>query len=175
MPKNAASIMTRRVITARPDSSVADIARLLSEHAISAVPICAEDGALLGMISESDLLRPFREEHSLRPDWWLGVLSLGGRLAPALAAYIQQDAHCARDLMTQPVITACETATPEEIADRLLRYHIKRVPIVRDGRLVGIVSRANLITALALQRDGDGHSDWQPKRAGGDNPAPSVR
>ena len=96
MPTNAASVMTRRVVTARPDCAVAEVAGLLSDHDISAVPVCADDGTLLGMISEADLLRPFRDEYSLRSDWWLGVLSCGDALGAPLATYLQRDAHRAR-------------------------------------------------------------------------------
>ena len=175
MPINAASIMTRRTVIARPDSTVAEVARLLSKHDISAVPVCADDGTVVGMISEGDLMRPFQQEHALCRDWWLGVLSFGGAVAQALADYIQQDRRRARDLMTYPVITAGETATPGEIAELLLHHRIKRVPIVRDGKLVGIVSRGDLIGALALRHDAFDHLEWQPNRRGSDSPANTSR
>ncbi len=170
MQINVASIMTRQTISARPDSTVAEIAKLLTDHDISAVPVCAEDGALLGMISEGDLVRPFREEHSLRSAWWLGVLSRGKTLAQKLADYIQTDQRCARDLMTHAVITTSETTTPAEIADLLLRHRIKRVPVVRNGQLVGIVSRADLVRALSVWRDTLGEREWQPSPGGSDHP-----
>jgi CBS domain-containing protein len=173
MPMNVADIMTRQVIIARPDSTVAEVASLLTGHDISAVPVCADDGTLLGIISEGDLMRPFRQEHSLRRAWWLGILSSGGELARALADYIQQDHRGASDLMTQPVITAGETASLVEIADLLLRHNIKRVPIVRDHHVVGIVSRLDLIRAVASQRVVFHELDWQPGKAGRDNPAPT--
>jgi CBS domain-containing protein len=173
MPIDAAGIMTRQTITARPDSTVAEVAGLLSQHDISAVPVCSDDGILLGMISEGDLLRPFREEHSLRRAWWLGVLAIGASMAHALARYIQQDHRRAEDLMTRAVISANEMLTPEDIAQLLLRHNIKRVPITRNGVLVGIVSRADLIRVLAWQRS-PVEEDWQANAAGGDNPAPDV-
>jgi CBS domain-containing protein len=171
MPRNAASIMTRRIATARPDSTVAEIARLMLDRDIRALPICDDNETLLGMVSESDLMRPFREEHDLRRPWWLAVLSAGDRLAPALADYIRNDRRRARDLMTTPVITAAETADLAEIVLQLLRHRIKRMPIVRDGRLVGIVSREDLIRTLALEPDILGGEGWQPGRAGSDYPA----
>jgi CBS domain-containing protein len=171
MPMNAASIMTRQIATARPDSTVAEIARLMLDRDIRAVPVCAEDGTLLGMISESDLMRPFREEHDLRRPWWLAVLSAADRLAQALADYIRNDRRRARDLMTAPVITATETADLGEIVLQLLRHRIKRMPIVRDGRLVGIVSREDLIRALALEPDMLCGAVRQPGRTGSDRPA----
>ena len=175
MPINAADIMTRRVVTARPDGTVAEVAKLLSDHDISAIPVCADDGTLLGMINESDLMRPFWQAHSLHHDWWLGVLCFGSDVAQSLADYIDHDRHRIRDLMTCPVITASETTTPGEIADLLLRHHIKRLPIVRDGKLVGIVSRADLICALALRHDAFDHLEWQPNRCGSDNPTTVSR
>jgi CBS domain-containing protein len=173
MPINVADIMTRQVIIARPDSTVAEVASLLTGHDISAVPVCADDGTLLGIISEGDLMRPFRQEHGLRRDWWIGILSSGEELARALADYIRQDHRGASDLMTQPVITASETASLVEIADLLLRHNIKRVPIVRDHQVVGIVSRVDLIRAMVLQRAVFHHRAWQPGKAGSDNPAPT--
>jgi CBS domain-containing protein len=171
MPMNAASIMTRQIATVRPDSTVAEIARLMLDRDIRAVPVCAADGTLLGMISESDLMRPFREEHDLRRPWWLAVLSAGDQLGQALADYIRNDRRHAADLMTTPVITAAETADLGEIVLQLLRYRIKRMPIVRDGRLVGIVSREDLIRALALEPDILYGAVWQPSRTGSDRPA----
>src|ERR1700693_945041 len=105
----ATDIMTRQVVTARPDSTVAEVAQLLTDHDISAVPVCAHDGTLLGMISEGDLMRPFGQDHSLRRAWWLGTLARGNALAPALADYIRVDRRHAGDLMTQPVVTAAES------------------------------------------------------------------
>jgi CBS-domain-containing membrane protein len=89
MSLNAASIMTRQVITVQPGSTVAEVARLLTDHDISAAPVCDDDGTILGMISEGDLVRPFREARSLRRAWWLGVLSFGAELAQSLAGIVR--------------------------------------------------------------------------------------
>ncbi len=74
---------------------MAKIAKLLSDHGISAVPICGEQGQLLGMVSEGDLMRPFGQENALRRDWWLSLLAEGTELAPAFLDYIRwtTDAH----------------------------------------------------------------------------------
>lgn len=151
MTLDAAAIMTGTVITVRPDDTVAEVAAVLGKHDISAVPVCDEDGALLGMISEGDLMRPFGQENALRRDWWLNLLAEGTDLAEEFLDYIRLDRHHARELMTRTVITASPTATMGEIADLLARHHIKRVPIVSDGRLVGIVSRADIVRALAQE------------------------
>lgn len=149
MSLTAANIITRDVITARPDDSVADVARLLSDHEVSAVPVCDEQGRVLGMLSEGDLMRPLGKENALKRDWWLTLLAEGTDLAPAFVDYIRLDNRRARDLMVRPVITAADTANVPEIADLLARHRIKRVPVVRDGKLVGIVSRADVVRALA--------------------------
>ena len=149
MPLDAAAIMTRTVVTVGPDDAIAVVARMLTEHGISAVPVVAPDGALLGMISEGDLMRPFGQENALRRDWWLNLIAEGTELSQEFLDYIRLDRHRARDLMSPTVITAPDTASIGELADLLARHHIKRVPILRAGKLAGIVSRADIIRALA--------------------------
>ncbi len=153
MPLTAASIMTRDVVTARPEDSVAKVAKLLSDHEISALPVCDEQGRLLGMLSEGDLMRPFGRENALKRAWWLNLLAEGTDLAPAFVDYVRLDHRMARDLMISPVITAQDDTTVPELADLLARHRIKRVPIVQDGKLVGIVSRADVVRALAREPD----------------------
>jgi CBS domain-containing protein len=145
----AESIMTRAVVTAGPDDTVSAVAALFSKHSISAAPVCDKDGALLGIISEGDLLRPFGEANKLRRDWWLGVLADGEELAPEFVDYMRLDRRRARDLMTKEVVTATEDTPVDRIADLLQRHAIKRVPIVKDGKVVGVVSRADVVRAFA--------------------------
>jgi len=149
MTIDAASIMTRKVITVRPEATVAEISKVLSQHGISAVPVCDNDGRLVGMVSEGDLMRPFAKANALRRSWWLGMIAEGTDLAPEFVDYLRLDRHCARDLMTKEVVSAREDTRVTEIADLLATRHIKRVPIVREGKLVGIVSRADIVAALA--------------------------
>ena len=149
MALDASNIMTRDVVTVRPDDTVARVAKLLSEHEISAVPVCDDAGKVLGMLSEGDLMRPFGQEHAAKRAWWLNLLAEGTDLAPEFLEYIRLDNRRARDLMVTPVITAPADAAVPELADLLARHRIKRVPIVQDGRLVGIVSRADVVRALA--------------------------
>ena len=149
MTQSAGSIMTRAVIAASPDETVGELAALFSKHGISAVPICDDEGTLLGVISEGDLMRPFGQANNLRRDWWLGLLAEGTDLAPEFVDYLRLDKRTARHLMTVPAITAAEDTPVSEIADLLHRHRIKRVPIVKDGKVVGIVSRADVVRALA--------------------------
>lgn len=153
MPLDAAVIMTTHVITAGPDDTVAQVARKLATGHISAVPVCDAQGAVLGMLSEGDLMRPFGNEAELRRAWWLRMLAEGTELAPEFLAYVRQDQRRAKDLMTTPVITVTEATSAREIADLMMRHHIKRVPVLRDGKVVGIVARADLIRAIARTPD----------------------
>jgi CBS domain-containing protein len=153
MPLDAASIMTTNVIVARPDDTVARVARLLATNHISAVPVCEADGKLLGMLSEGDLMRPFASETEARRAWWLRMLAEGTELAPEFLNYVREDQRRAKDLMTSPVISATERTSVREIADLMMRHHIKRVPVLRDGKVVGIVARADLIRAIASSPD----------------------
>jgi len=151
MSLDAAAIMARAVVTVGPDDTVGLVAKVLSDHRISAVPVVAPDGALLGMISEGDLMRPFGQENALRRDWWLRLIAEGTDLSQEFLDYIRLDLHRVRDLMTSNVITASETTRIGELADLLARHRIKRVPILRDGKLTGIVSRADIVRALARE------------------------
>jgi CBS domain-containing protein len=145
----AESIMTRTVVTAEPDDTVSAIAALFSKHGISGVPVCDKNGTLLGIISEGDLMRPFGEANKLRRDWWLGLLADGEELAPEFVDYLRQDRRRAADLMTKEVVTATEDTPVDRIADILQSHRVKRVPIVKDGKVVGVVSRADVIRAMA--------------------------
>jgi len=149
MTITAADIMTRTVLTALPDDPVAKVARLLSDHKISAVPVCDAAGHLLGMVSEGDLMRPFSKDHDLKREWWLEMLAEGGELAPAFLDYVKTDHRRAADLMTAPVITATEDMTVPDVAELLSGHLIKRVPVLRDGLIIGIVSRSDIVRALA--------------------------
>ncbi len=149
MPLDAAAIMTRAVVTVGPDDTVAQVAEALTGHGISAVPVVEPDGTLVGMISEGDLMRPFGQENALRRDWWLNLIAEGTDMAQEFLDYIRLDRHRVRDLMSQNVVTASESASLPEIADLLSRHRIKRVPVLHAGKLVGIVSRADIVRALA--------------------------
>jgi CBS domain-containing protein len=146
---DAASIMTRDVVTAGPDDTVATVAKRLTQRGISALPVCAADGTLLGMLSEGDLMRPFSVSNEARRSWWLTLLAEGTDLAPEFVEYVRLDNRRARDLMHTNVITASEQTTVPQIAELLTEHRIKRVPILRGGKLVGIVSRADVIGAMA--------------------------
>ena len=141
----AADVMTADVVAVGPETSVEEIARLLLQHRISAVPVI-EAGRLLGMVSEGDLMLRAEAGGTKRRPWWLAMLSDSAVLA---RDYVKTRGHRAADVMTPGVVTIGEDAPIEEVARLLARREIKRVPVVREGRVVGIVSRADLVRALA--------------------------
>lgn len=153
MPIDAASIMTTNVISARPDDTVAKVARLLAANHISAVPVCDADGKLVGMLSEGDLMRPFSTETEVRRAWWLRMLAEGTELAPEFLEYVREDRRRAKDLMSTQVVSVAEQTSAREVADLMMMHRIKRVPVLRDGKVVGIVARADLVRAIAQTPD----------------------
>jgi CBS domain-containing protein len=142
----AADIMTTNVISVGPETSVQEIASLLSERGISGVPVVDGKRQLVGMVSEGDLMRRVETGTQLRRSWWLEMLSTNTELA---SEYVKSRGRRARHVMTRDVVSVTEATPLAEIADLLERHRIKRVPVVRDGILVGIVSRANLVRAVA--------------------------
>jgi len=146
---NAADVMVHQVITTEPDSSVRDVASILIVNHISAVPVIGVDGKLLGIISEGDLLRRSETQTERQRSWWLEWLTSKETLAKE---FVKSHSRKVSDVMTRIVIVARPDTTLHEIATLLEQNRIKRVPIVQDGKLVGLVSRANLVQALASWR-----------------------
>jgi CBS domain-containing protein len=149
MAVTAADIMTSPAIFVAPETNMAEIASLLASKHLSAVPVCHPDRTIAGIVSESDILKPFRESARAKRDWWLGVIAEGEELPQDFLDYIRRDTRTATDVMVRQVFTAKETTTLPELAELLIKHGIKRVPILRDGKLIGIVSRADLVAAIA--------------------------
>jgi len=147
----AAEIMTTQVVAVAPDTPLREIARLLLEHGISAVPVVDAGGAPIGMVSEGDLISRNDAEREARRDWWLALMAEGEELHPDFLATLRQPQQTARDVMAAPVVTVSESTEARVIAGLLSAHHVKRVPVVHDGRLVGIVSRADLLRAFAAE------------------------
>jgi CBS domain-containing protein len=138
--------MTLAVSTVKPTASVKDVARLFMEQRISAAPVVDDQGKIVGIVSEGDLVHRFEISTLRRRPWWLVLMAGDEGLA---AEYIKAHAQHVADIMTRTVITATPDTPLQEIAEMLEKYGIKRLPIVRNGQLVGIVSRANLVQAIA--------------------------
>jgi CBS domain-containing protein len=146
----AKDVMSTHVVSVTPETTVPEIASKLMAHRISAVPVVDRDGKLVGIVSEGDLFRrPEIGAAESGGSCWLAFLKGDERLAQS---YVKTHGRRAAEVMTTKVVTAAEGTPIDEIAALLETHHIKRVPIVRDGRPVGIVSRANLVQALATAR-----------------------
>ena len=145
----AADVMVSNVITVSPDATVQDVAEVLLKNRISAVPVVGKNGELIGLISEGDLIRRAETGTERRRSWWLELL-VGS--APLAADYVKSHARKVADVMTRTVVTATPDTPLRDIAALLEKNGIKRVPIVRNRKVVGIVSRANLVQALASRR-----------------------
>lgn len=145
----ASDIMTSPVVTANPQTKVRHIAALLLRHGISALPV-VERGKLVGIVSEGDLLHRHELGTEARPRgaWrWLRLLSV----ADSSAEYVKSHATRARDIMTAHVVCVAPDTPIAEIASLLEKRGIRRVPVVERGRLAGIVSRSDLVRALAAK------------------------
>lgn len=145
--------MTRKVISVEPDASIADAARLMVEHRISGLPVVDRDGNLKGVVTERDFLR--RDDKPQRPRWLefaIGALPFNSEFASF------QQRKIADVMSTNPVTV--EADAPLEAAVRLIDQHdIKRLPVMQDGRMVGIIARADLVRALAQAMRRESASD----------------
>jgi CBS domain-containing protein len=144
----ARDVMTTTVVSVTPETTVHELARLLMQHRISAAPVVDANRRVIGMVSEGDLLH--REEIDTeqtqgRQSWWLEMLGTDR----GAGDYIKSHARTVGEIMTREPICVNEDASLANIASVLESRHIKRVPVLRDGRLIGIVSRSNLVQALA--------------------------
>jgi CBS domain-containing protein len=142
----ARDVMGSCVISVGPDLPVQAVANTLVKNGISAVPVIDLQGKLLGIVSEGDLMRRAETGTEHRRAWWLDMLSSSQSQA---ADFVKSHGRKARDVMTEHVVCAATDTPLREIADIMETHGIKRVPIVHEGQVVGIVSRANLVQALA--------------------------
>ena len=159
---NAEDIMTSPVVTVGPETTVREIAALLLKRRISGVPVVGK-GRLVGLVSEADLLHRHEigtERVTRSGSWWLRLFSAD----PSIEDYVKSHARQARDVMRHEVVSVQADTSVAEIANLLESRGIKRVPVLRGERLIGIVSRANLIRALAV-----GKRSRKPARTSDDN------
>jgi CBS domain-containing protein len=142
---HASQVMTRSVVTVPADATVYAAADILLGSRISAAPVIDADGRMVGIVSEADLMN--RPETGMVPgrSWLQRLLTDEVRLA---RDYMRSHSHHVADVMTRKVVTAEERMPLEDIALLMQRHGIKRLPVVRDGHVVGIVSRANLLQGL---------------------------
>ena len=142
-----ADVMTTDIIQVAPDTSVQEIAKLLFERHISGAPVVDATGALVGIVSEGDLISHAGAVGETGPrSWWLRIFSDTARGA---ADYVKTHGRTAADVMTRDPITVTPDAKLADVARLLEKHRIKRAPVVEGGRLLGIVTRSNLLQGLA--------------------------
>ena len=135
----AKDVMTENVISVSEDSRIHEVVGLLLKYRISAVPVIDGARKVVGIISEGDLLRPEGASRAgTKRPWWLEAVFAGQTVS-----YEKAHGRTAGAVMTRNVVTVDADTPLNEIARLLERHHIKRVPVLSDGRLAGIVSRAN--------------------------------
>ena len=142
----AIDVMTSQVVTAAPQMTIQDVGKLMINNRISGIPIVEADRQVVGIVTEGDLLRRAETGTERRHLRWSEWFSPNSRLA---AEYVKTHAKRVADIMTREVVSVGQFATLGEIADVMETRRIKRVPVMHGGKLVGIVSRADLLRLLA--------------------------
>jgi len=144
-------VMTLNVISIGADEPIVKAARLMLQNRISGLPVIDKEGKLAGMVTEGDFLRRGELGTQRRRPKWLEFIVGPGKLAQE---YVETSGRKVEDVMTPEPLTIREEDSLEAVVEMMERHQIKRLPVTRGGRIVGIVSRANLLQALAsLARD----------------------
>jgi len=142
----AADIMTQNVVSVQPETTILQAADLMLQHRISGLPVVDGDSHVVGIVTEGDFLRRAETGTQRQRPRWVEFLVGPGRLAEE---YIRSSSRKIEDVMTRSVHTIAEDAPLSDVVELMERHRIKRLPVLRDQKLVGIVSRANLLHALA--------------------------
>lgn len=160
----AQDLMTREVFTVPPETPVAAVARLLSGQGISAVPVLGPEGQVLGIVTEADLIRRLVGEEGPRPGLLRQLFSDMDQMA---ARYAAVHGATAAEVMTRAVISVTPETPVSAIALLMEEKQIRRVLVLREGRLVGLVSRADLLRALVAppEEASEAHPDERIRRA----------
>lgn len=141
---NVVDFMTRKLVTAGPAVTVPEAARLMLEHRISALPVI-DDGALVGLVTEADLLRRTETETEPRLSWWQSLLLGSERLTEQ---YVCTHGRTVGEIMRHELVSIAPSASLAEAIALMESRAVKRLLVLEDGRLVGILSRADLLRAL---------------------------
>ena len=142
----AHQIMTRKVITVGPDCSIADAANLMLRNHISGLPVLDKVGDLIGIVSEGDFLRRSEIGTQRKRPSWLQFLTSTGRLADE---FVDERGRKIEDVMTRDPVTVSDDTPLDEMVSLMESKGVKRLPVMRSGKMVGIVTRANLLQAVA--------------------------
>ncbi len=141
--------MTKDVVTVRPDTAVHDIAELMVKKRISGVPVVSEAGALVGIVGQGDLLHRAEVGTERRSKWWLRMLADSNDLA---REYNKAHGLTANDIMTRDVISIGADEELSKAADLMAQRRLKRLPVVENGKLIGIITRTDLVRILSEHR-----------------------
>jgi CBS domain-containing protein len=154
----AADVMTRSVVTVRPQTPLVEAVKQMLENGISGLVVVDEEGRVIGILSEGDLMRRAETATERRRPRWLEFLIGPGRLADE---FVRAHGRAVEELMTRDIIAVAEETPLEDVVKLFEERGIKRVPVLRGGKLVGILSRADLLRALlrALLPQVEGASD----------------
>jgi len=158
-------VMTKNVISVPPDESALVAARLMLQNHISGLPVIDKEGGLMGIVTEGDFLRRSEIGTQRQRSKWLEFIVGPGRLAQE---YVHTSGRKVEEIMTPDPRFVGEDDSLETVVEMMQRCRVKRLPVMRKGRLVGIVSRANLMQALAtLDREAPQSAgpDWSIRGA----------
>lgn len=146
---NAQEAMTKDVVTVGPEATVAEIAALLVRHRISAVPVVSKDNRVVGIVSQTDLGHRSETGTEKKRKWWLDVFADADAKA---REYIKSHGLKAQDVMTRFIVSVSKATSLSEVAEVLDTHRIRQVPVMEDGKLVGMISRTDLVRKLAEVR-----------------------
>ena len=144
----AADVMSRDVVTVRPNDTLRHAAQIMLDRAISGLPVVDAEGHVVGIVSERDLIH-LDDAAATRARWWLDILAEGEELAPDFLAAINGMNRTVAKVMRTDLITVSESTPLREVAETIARQNIRRVLVMKDGKLVGIVARRDLVKVLA--------------------------
>lgn len=140
-------VMTRNVATVTPETTIAEVAKLFSEKKISGVPVVDKKGIVVGVVSEADLLHRTEIQTQRRHSWWSGLFESDAEMAKE---FVRQGSRKVSDIMNPDVISVGENATLAAAAESLDKHKVKRLIVLRGEKLAGIISRADIVRALAM-------------------------
>ncbi len=141
----ARELMSHNVATVAPETPLREVARTLLENQISAIPVVDASGSIVGIVSEGDLVGRKKTERETRSEWWLQRLAEGETLNTEFLEHLQSPLAVAREVMSSPVVTVEESTDTDEIATLMATHNVKRIPVLRNGRIVGIMRRSDLL------------------------------
>lgn len=144
----AKDIMSRDVVTVAPDDTILHAIRLMLQHKVSGLPVVDAGGNLAGIVTEGDFLRRIETETIRRRPRWVEFLMGPGPLADE---YTRAAGRFVSEVMTRDVVSATAETELQDVVDLMDRHHVKRLPVVSGTRVIGIVTRQNLLRALVTQ------------------------